>query len=128
MEQGWFPTLQMYKPYTDEVAEAPVREEAGVIDVSPPAKLQRVSFAQLLKLNKPDWYLVLIGIVFSAAMGCLFPLMATFFGDVLGVCTTLYQVSRKNSICGSYRYSAALTLKILKMVLEKSQAPFQRWP
>ena len=81
----------MNKPYTNEVAEAPMGEEAGVIDVSQPARLQRVSFAQLLKLNKPDWHLVLIGIVFSAAMGCLFPLMATFFGDVLGVCMMLYQ-------------------------------------
>ena len=132
MEQGWFPTLQMYKPYIDEVAKAPTREEAGVIDMSQPSireRLQRVSFVQLLKLNKPDWYLVLIGMVFSTAMGCLFPLMATFFGDVLRVCTTLYQVSIKNIFtCASYRYLAALTLKLLKMVLEKSQAPFQLWP
>ena len=65
------------------------REEA---DVSQPA-IQRVSFAQLLKLNKPDWYIVLIGIVFSAAMGCIFPVMAIYFGDVLGVCTVFSQVS-----------------------------------
>lgn len=75
----------MHQPYVDEqVAQAPVsREEA---DVSQPP-IQRVSFVQLLKLNKPDWYIVLIGIVFSAAMGCMFPVIAIYFGDVLGVCT-----------------------------------------
>lgn len=80
----------MSKSYSDEVVEAQIEEAAAVIDVNQPVKerLQRVSFAQLLKLNKPDWYLVLIGVVFSAAMGCLFPLMATLFGDVLGVCHT----------------------------------------
>lgn len=97
----WLPSLQMYQPYVDEqVTEAPVsREEA---DVSQPAiqeQLQRVSFAQLFKLNKPDWYIVLIGIVFSAAMGCMFPVMAIFFGDVLGVCTMLSQVSRIICLC-----------------------------
>lgn len=92
----------MYKPYIDEqVAEAPVRrEEAGAVtDVSQPAikerlQRERVSLAQLLKLNQPDWYIVLVGIVFSAAMGCMFPVLAIFLGDVLRVCAVLGQVSK----------------------------------
>ena len=48
-------------------------------------KLPKVSFKELLKLNKPDWPLVLIGIVCSAVIGCLFPLMAILFSDVLRV-------------------------------------------
>ena len=118
MEATWFPTLQVHEPYNDKVVEAQM-EEAVVIDMSQLAmkeRLQRVSFAQLLKLNKPDWYLVLIGVVFSAAIGCLFPLMATFFGDVLGVCGMVYEVHEYHFIY-IHRYLAAQTLKILKMVL-----------
>lgn len=74
-----------------EVAEASIRREEAepVIDAGQLAvkeRLQRVSFTQLLKLNKPDWYLVLTGIVFSAAIGCLFPFAAILFGDFLEVC------------------------------------------
>ena len=73
------------------VAEAS-GEEVSVNDESQPAikeKLQRVSFAQLLQLNKPDWFFILVGVISSAAIGCLFPVMATFFGDALGVCIWL---------------------------------------
>ena len=49
-------------------------------------KLPKVPFTQLLKLNKPDWLFVLIGVVCSAVIGCLFPLMAILFSSVLGVC------------------------------------------
>ena len=48
-------------------------------------KVQKVPFIQLLKLNKPDWPLVLIGVLCSAVIGCLFPLMAILFSDVLRV-------------------------------------------
>lgn len=116
----------MYKPYIDdqEVAEAPIsssKDVGSVTDVSQPVvseRLKRVSFAQLLKLNKPDWYLVLVGILLSTAMGCLFPLMATFFGDVLGVCTYHTQLSGCIVIHFLHRYLVVLTLKKLKMVLE----------
>ena len=47
--------------------------------------LPPVSFLELLKLNIPDWYLVLIGIVCSALFGCLFPLMSILFSEVLRV-------------------------------------------
>ena len=44
-----------------------------------------VSFLELLKLNAPDWPFVLIGVVFSAIIGCLFPLMAILFSTALQV-------------------------------------------
>ena len=43
------------------------------------------SFIELLKLNKPDWPLVLVGVIFSAIIGCLFPLQAVLFSDILRV-------------------------------------------
>ena len=48
-------------------------------------QLPKVSFMQLLRLNKPDWLLVLIGVICSAIIGCLFPLMAILFSEVLAV-------------------------------------------
>ena len=46
---------------------------------------RKVSFKELLKLNLPDWPLVLIGVILSALIGCLFPLMAILFSEVLRV-------------------------------------------
>ena len=48
-------------------------------------KPPEVSFSQLLKLNKPDWVLVLIGVLFSALIGCLFPIVSLLFSEVLRV-------------------------------------------
>ena len=47
--------------------------------------IQEVSFKELLKLNLPDWYFVLIGIIFSAIIGALFPLISILFSEVLRV-------------------------------------------
>lgn len=49
------------------------------------SQLRKVSFKELLLLNKPDWPLVLIGVILSAVAGCLFPLMAVLFGEILRV-------------------------------------------
>ena len=48
-------------------------------------KVQKIPFTQLLKLNKPDWPLVVVGVLCSAVIGCLFPLMAILFSEVLRV-------------------------------------------
>ena len=52
-------------------------------------KLPKVPFKELLRLNRPDWYLVLMGVICSAIIGCLFPLMAILFRDVLAVSPSL---------------------------------------
>ena len=51
------------------------------------AHRRNVSFKELLKLNRPDWPLVLVGVILSSFIGCLFPLMAVLFGEVLRVST-----------------------------------------
>ena len=53
-----------------------------------------VSFLELLKLNKPDWYLVLVGVIGSAITGCLFPLMSVIFGSVLRVSPSPFRSPR----------------------------------
>ena len=45
----------------------------------------QVKFKDLLKLNAPDWPLVTTGIIMSAVVGCLFPLMSIFFSEMLEV-------------------------------------------
>lgn len=48
-------------------------------------KQKPVTFRELLKLNLPDWPLVLIGVIMSAIIGVLFPLQAILFSDILRV-------------------------------------------
>ena len=42
-------------------------------------------FLQLLKLNRPDWHLLLVGIVSSVILGALYPILAVIFSEVLEV-------------------------------------------
>jgi hypothetical protein len=46
---------------------------------------EKVSFIELIKLNMPDWFLVIPGIFFSALLGASFPMMAIIFSSFLGV-------------------------------------------
>ena len=48
-------------------------------------ELEQVKFLELLALNLPDWYLVLLGVICSALLGALFPLMAIIFSEFLEV-------------------------------------------
>ena len=53
------------------------------LDVTgPPAE---VTFRELLKLNLPDWYLVVLGILASGIFGALFPIISILFSDILQV-------------------------------------------
>ena len=45
----------------------------------------QVKFKELLKLNRPDWPLVTVGIIVSGLVGALFPLMAILFSEMLEV-------------------------------------------
>ena len=47
--------------------------------------IQEVPFKEFIKLNLPDWHFVLIGIICSAIIGALFPLMSILFSEVLRV-------------------------------------------
>lgn len=50
--------------------------------------LIEVGTKELFKLNIPDWFLVIPGIVGSAIMGVLFPTIAILFSGVLDVSGT----------------------------------------
>ena len=64
--------------------EAQDKDRVSVSDDSK-RKIMRTSFVELLKLNRPDWLFVLVGVVCSALIGCLFPLIAIPFSEVLRV-------------------------------------------
>ena len=54
--------------------------------------LVEIKFTELLKLNRPDWYLVVPGVIFAGIQGAMFPLMAILFSDVLGVSLHLFKI------------------------------------
>ena len=47
--------------------------------------LPSISFMELLRLNKPDWHIVLIGVAASAVMGTIYPIFAPVFSEILRV-------------------------------------------
>ena len=47
--------------------------------------VKKVTLFDLLKLNKPEWFPVLIGVIGSGVMGAIFPLMSLVFSQVLAV-------------------------------------------
>jgi len=45
----------------------------------------QISFLELLKLNIPDWPLVVLGVIGSAIIGVLFPMLAILFSGIIAV-------------------------------------------
>lgn len=64
-----------------------------------------------MKLNAPEWVFIFGGIIGAAAQGCLIPLYAIFFGDVLGVSDVSEVHYRKKN--------TNTNLPVLKMILRK---------
>ena len=64
------------------------RKDSADDEVEDP-ELEQVKFHELLALNLPDWYLVLLGVICSALLGALFPLMAVVFSGFLDVSARL---------------------------------------
>lgn len=69
----------------ESVGEESQGKDRGSVNDSRRKVMTRISFVDLLKLNQPDWFFVLVGIVCSALIGCLFPLIAIPFSEVLRV-------------------------------------------
>ena len=44
-----------------------------------------ISFLQILKLNAPEWKLLLIGVIGASILGASFPVWAIVFGDFFAV-------------------------------------------
>ena len=59
---------------------------------------QSYGFVELLKLNKPDWIFVMLGVVFSVLIGCLFPVMAVPFSEVYRVGAMTFTIKHTLSI------------------------------
>ena len=57
----------------------------------------RTLFIELVKLNQPDWLFVLVGVVCSALIGCLFPLIAVPFSEVVRVSSVIAHLSVKRN-------------------------------
>lgn len=51
--------------------------------------LPSVPWLELLKLNLPDWYLAIPGVLAAGAIGALFPVLAVLFSGALEVCAML---------------------------------------
>lgn len=49
------------------------------------SEAREVSFRELLQLNRPDWFLVLCGIVLSIVVGTVLPILAFIFSSLLKV-------------------------------------------
>ena len=62
-------------------------------------ELPQLSFWELLKLNKPDWYFVVIGITMSALIAAMYPLLSIAFSEVLRVCIRLEQLYITTCTC-----------------------------
>ncbi|XP_049777245.1 ATP-dependent translocase ABCB1-like [Schistocerca cancellata] len=62
--------------------------EGGPVEVQPEApeeKVPDVGLTTVVRLNAPEWHLLVTGTVAALIAGAAFPLFAVFFGDVLGV-------------------------------------------
>ena len=44
-----------------------------------------VKFKELLKLNKPDWYLVVPGVIFTGIQGAMYVVLAVLFSEIINV-------------------------------------------
>ena len=54
-------------------------------------EVSKIRWQELFKLNIPDLPFVLVGVIGSAIIGSLFPLMAILFSDVLEVSSLKYR-------------------------------------
>ena len=51
-------------------------------------KEEKVSFLDMLKLNIPDWHVIIPGIIGSALVGALLPCLSILFSEALQVSVT----------------------------------------
>ena len=92
-------------------------------------ELPDLSFLELLKLNIPDWHLLILGIIGSALVGALFPSLSIIFSEALDVSARslgieiiyleIACISKNITIMfhiyiSNYRYGAAQTRILLK--------------
>nr|XP_054768939.1 ATP-dependent translocase ABCB1-like [Lytechinus pictus] len=48
-------------------------------------EVERASYMEILKLNKPEWPYIVVGILFAAVLGIAYPVFAILFSEVVAV-------------------------------------------
>lgn len=94
-------TLEKYKDEEDE--------DEIVNDVTPDGgekikEKYNISFYRLMKLNAPEWKLILIGCIAACLHGATFPIWAVLFGEFYGVLASLDDdyVQRQSNLFSYY--------------------------
>lgn len=88
--------LEQDKSTTDELSQNPLKthpqtEEKINKSIQPPLPLQRaskdkdVSMWEILKLNKPEWEYITLGVIGSAILGLSTPVYAMVYGELMGL-------------------------------------------
>ena len=65
----------------------------GLLKKDPEEAVRPVTFKELLRLNVPDWPFVLVGVLFSGALGTFFPIISILFSNILSVCECLLSLN-----------------------------------
>ena len=87
-----FSYLNLSKQFEDEeldledgqvVAKRLLSQEDKVQDID-------ISMAQILKMNKPEWHLILIGSLSACVSGVIQPAFAILMSEIVGVCKLLW--------------------------------------
>lgn len=52
--------------------------------------VQEASMTELLQHNAPEWYIILLGCIFSFLHGGVHPIIAIVFGGILGVSSAVF--------------------------------------
>lgn len=59
-------------------------------------EMEEASIWQIMKMNKPEWWQILVGCATSVVMGAMMPLFAVLFGEIIGVNRTTPKMFQPN--------------------------------
>lgn len=60
-----------------------------------------ISMIEILKLNRPEWHLILIGSIAATVSGVIQPAFAILMSEIVGVCSSCFQTA--NQLFKSYK-------------------------
>lgn len=75
-----------------------VTDEKTLVDPDTEEAVPKVSPWGILKMNGPEWPLMVVGTLASAAMGSLMPVFAFLFGEMLGTLSQPADKARQDSV------------------------------
>ncbi|XP_050298459.1 ATP-dependent translocase ABCB1 [Anthonomus grandis grandis] len=68
---------------SDDIDMAPIQVQDESVEVD--NYIKKASLWSITKLNKPEWFYIVIGCIGAAAMGAAMPIFAVLFGEILNV-------------------------------------------